>query len=122
VNPCTLLFVYGTLKRGCSNHGLLAGQRFIGVARTAPGYRLYDLGSYPGLVADAADARGVIGEVWSVDPPALLRLDELEGVDEGLYRREPIALAGSFAGEQVAAYFYARPLGSHRAIGPEWRE
>ena len=26
----TLLFVYGTLKRGCCNHAHLAGQRFVG--------------------------------------------------------------------------------------------
>ena len=33
----TLLFVYGTLKRGCRNHANLVGQRFVGEARTVPG-------------------------------------------------------------------------------------
>ena len=31
----TTLFVYGTLKRGGSNHAHLAGQKFLGPARTA---------------------------------------------------------------------------------------
>lgn len=42
-----LLFVYGTLQRGRVNHGQLAGQRFVGPARTVPGFRLYDLGAIP---------------------------------------------------------------------------
>ncbi|TAG31979.1 MAG: hypothetical protein EAZ36_02825, partial [Verrucomicrobia bacterium] len=31
-----LVFVYGTLKRGGSNHAFMVGQRFIGLARHAP--------------------------------------------------------------------------------------
>ena len=34
------LFVYGTLKRGGSNHAQLAGQKFIAEAHTMPGYTL----------------------------------------------------------------------------------
>ncbi len=49
-----LLFVYGTLKRGCRNHRHLAGQAFVGPARTAPGFTLYDLGGYPGIAAGLA--------------------------------------------------------------------
>ena len=45
-----LVFVYGTLKRGMSNHRWLRGQRFVDESRTLPSYRMYDLGGYPGLV------------------------------------------------------------------------
>ena len=54
----------------------------VGLARTQPGLRLYDLGGYPGIVAQAEDRDGVVGEVWSVDDAALKRLDEFEGVHE----------------------------------------
>jgi len=85
--PGRLIFVYGTLKRGCRNHHFLAGQKFVGEARTAPGFRLYDLGGHPGMVAQSDDTEGVTGEIWEVDASALGRLDALEGLAEGMYRR-----------------------------------
>lgn len=118
----TLLFVYGTLKRGCSNHAQMAGQKFVGEARTAPGYRLYDAGGYPGLVPDASDRDGVTGEVWSVDVAALQRLDAFEGVAEGLYRREPLPLLAPFADRRIDAYVFAQPVAGRRALGATWTE
>lgn len=117
-----LLFVYGTLKRGCSNHRHLADQTYIGPARTPPGFRLYDLGGYPAIVAKPDDAEGVLGEVWSVDDNALRRLDEFEGVHEGLYRRAPIALLPPFADRRVEAYFSATPVINRPEMGAEWSE
>jgi gamma-glutamylaminecyclotransferase len=118
----SLLFFYGTLKRGCSTHGQLAGQTFVGEARTPPGFRLFDLGGYPGLVADANDREGVTGEVWSIDPEGLARLDRFEGTHEGLYRREPIALAPPFADRAVEVYVPARPVVTKglREVGSTW--
>jgi gamma-glutamylcyclotransferase (GGCT)/AIG2-like uncharacterized protein YtfP len=118
----TLLFVYGTLKRGCSNHGQLADQTFLGVARTPSGYRLYDLGGYPAIVAKSDDAEGVVGEVWSVDDDALKRLDYFEGVHEGLYRREPLPLLPPFADRSIDAYFSVLPVTNHPDVGSEWIE
>ena len=71
----TRLFVYGTLKRGCKNHHLMAAGTYVGDARTTPGYRMHDLGDFPGMVPDAADTTGVTGEVWTVSASALARLD-----------------------------------------------
>jgi len=59
----TLLFVYGSLQRGCRNHHLLAGQEFLHIARTVPRYRLYDRGSYPCLVEEPEHGVAVQGEV-----------------------------------------------------------
>jgi len=118
----TLLFVYGTLKRGGCNHHHLAGQTFIGQARTRPGFTLYDLGGYPGIVADSADTHGVIGEVWSVVPAALAALDVFEGVHEGLYRREPLPLLPPFAERRIDAYVAALPVAGRPVVGAEWRE
>jgi len=118
----TLLFVYGTLKRGYSNHAHLAGQTYVGPARTVPGFTLYDLGGYPGIVADPADRVGVGGEVWRVDSAALAALDQFEGVHEGLYRREPLRLAPPYDAEQVEAYVSALPVLGRPHVGADWIE
>jgi gamma-glutamylcyclotransferase (GGCT)/AIG2-like uncharacterized protein YtfP len=118
----SLLFVYGTLKRGCSNHGQLAGETFVGTARTQPGFRLYDVGGYPGLVLQAEDVAGVSGEVWAVSDESLRRLDAFEGVHEGLYRRAPVALLAPFSEQRVDAYFFASSVSGRREIGAEWIE
>lgn len=76
-----LVFVYGTLRRGGSNHVRMAGARFIAAA-TVRG-RLYRIEWYPGLVLDAA-AGEVKGELFAVEPWQMAGLDDYEG-DE--YRR-----------------------------------
>ena len=116
----SLVFVYGTLKRGCSNHHHLAGQTFVGLARTRPGFWLFDVGGFPGLVAHPTDADGVAGEVWLVDPGCLERLDELEGVAEGLYRRAGIPLESPFAESAVEAYLYPHSIAGRTELGSSW--
>lgn len=122
-----LVFVYGTLKRGGSNHRLLAGQTLIGPARLAPGFALYALGEYPGLVAEPSSADRVTGELWAVDDAGLAALDELEGLAEGLYARVLAVLdewpggpaAGArFAGAQV--YVYLRDVSGRPRLGDTW--
>jgi gamma-glutamylcyclotransferase (GGCT)/AIG2-like uncharacterized protein YtfP len=117
-----LVFVYGTLKRGCSNHHFLTGQEFVGEARTAPGFRLYQLGGHPGMVAKKDDRDGVTGEVWAVDGAALVRLDGLEGLDQGIYRRDLVPLQAPFADQGIEGYIYNRSVKNRRDLGSEWRE
>jgi len=116
----SLIFVYGTLKRGCRNHGYLAGQHLLGEAHTMPGFTLYALIGYPGLVEDPQDHEGVRGELWDVDDSCLRRLDELEGLAEGLYRRASIPLSGVFSDLEVETYYYLRSLAGRRCLGREW--
>jgi protein phosphatase len=118
----TLLFVYGTLKRGGSNHRYMERQSFVGAARTPKGYTLYDLGGYPGMIADTADEEGVTGEVWSVDDACLASLDVLEGTAEGLYRRSTITLLDPFAKSVVETYVYLKGVEGRRRIGSTWSE
>jgi gamma-glutamylaminecyclotransferase len=118
----SLIFVYGTLKRGCSNHHYLAGQTLLGEARTAPGFALFDLGGYPGMVALPGESGSVSGEVWEVDTDCLERLDALEGTAEGLYRREAAALLEPFAGRGVEAYFFLQSVEGRGRLGATWRE
>lgn len=117
----SLVFVYGTLKRGCDNHSHLSGQRFIGEARTVPGHVLYELTGYPGMVAEPGSDTCVVGELWEVDAAALVGLDLLEGVAEGLYRRARVALAGPHDGLETETYFYLRSLAGRRRLGSLWR-
>jgi gamma-glutamylcyclotransferase (GGCT)/AIG2-like uncharacterized protein YtfP len=114
------LFIYGTLKRGGSNHARLAGQKFLAAAHTMPGYTLYSLGDYPGMVFQPADRHGVTGEIWEVDAATLAQLDEFEGVPEGLYRRATVPLLPPNAKAAVETYLYARPVDSARHIGVRW--
>ena len=115
-----LIFVYGTLKRGGSNHHYLAGQQFLGKARTPPGYRLYELRGYPGMIEKPDDQDGVTGEVWSIDEKCLAQLDLLEGLVEGLYRRVPLALPAPFARQAVETYVYARSVAGCPELGATW--
>ena len=84
------LFVYGTLMRAGGNHGLLGGVPFGGASRTGPGFRLVDLGAYPGMVRGGTAA--VAGELFRVDRAALARLDRFEGHPH-LFRRAWVLLA-----------------------------
>ncbi|MFZ5493927.1 MAG: gamma-glutamylcyclotransferase family protein [Verrucomicrobiota bacterium] len=116
----TTVFVYGTLKRGGPNHPFLEGQEFLGEVRTAPGFTLYSLGDYPGMVRAPGDTAGVTGELWSVDDACLAELDRLEGLAEGLYERAHVPLAPNPHAPSAQAYLYRRPLRGHPPIGSTW--
>ncbi|XP_038974864.1 putative gamma-glutamylcyclotransferase At3g02910 [Phoenix dactylifera] len=95
----TLVFTYGTLKRGFSNHGLIQDMirsgdaAFVGDARTAGRlplvcgpYRVPFLLNFPGA------GERVRGEVYAVSPRGIARMDDLEGTSRGHYERLPISL------------------------------
>jgi gamma-glutamylaminecyclotransferase len=113
------LFVYGTLKRGQSRHRFLAGQKFIGAARTKALYRLYNLGEYPGLVP-AADGVSIEGELWDVRPAQLEVLDREEGCDAGLYRRHKVVLAEPHDRLCAVTYFYQESVRGRPDCGNRW--
>lgn len=75
-----LVFVYGTLRRGGSNHFRMAGAEFI-TSGSITG-RMYRIDWYPGLVLDEAGDE-IHGEVFSVGPELLAALDVFEGLSAG---------------------------------------
>jgi gamma-glutamylcyclotransferase (GGCT)/AIG2-like uncharacterized protein YtfP len=87
----SLLFVYGTLKRGEENHRWLSVHhpRFLGKARIQG--RLFRIKgeSYPGA-APTRSRRYVRGELYELTRPgqSLKKLDKFEGTDEGLFVRK----------------------------------
>ena len=113
----TTVFVYGTLKRGKENHGWIADQQFITEARTAPLFRIHDLGGYPGMVRDAQSGASIEGELWSVTPEGLARLDVLEDIAGGEYERVLIPLD---SGDEVEAYLYLRDVSGRLDCGVCW--
>lgn len=113
----TLLFIYGTLKRGGRAHHRLAGQRFVGEAETEPRYRVYDIGPYPGLAAVETQGIAVRGELWDVDQACLASLDEYEEAPE-LFDRRPVAVQG--VSGPVEAYYYNRPIPDGTEFGSFW--
>jgi gamma-glutamylcyclotransferase (GGCT)/AIG2-like uncharacterized protein YtfP len=72
-----LVFVYGTLRRGGSDHFRMASAKFI-TSGLITG-RLYQVSWYPGLVLDDAGDE-IAGEVYSVDSDMLGKLDSFEGI------------------------------------------
>ena len=116
------IFVYGTLKRGLSNHEFIRQQQFLSEAKTEPLYRMFDLVGYPGLTRSEEGGYSVEGEVWEVDAPGLRLLDALEDVAGGEYERVPMALSGEWADCGVEGYLYLRSMAGGREVGACWTE
>ena len=113
-----LVFVYGTLRKGCGNHRLLTEQVKLG-KDTIKGYRMYSLhGGFPGVV-EGNEQDYVVGEVYEVD--TIRRLDGLEGYrpDEpkrGLYDRKQVETIYGTAW----VYIYNPPVNGE--VITDWKE
>ena len=116
------VFVYGTLMRNGHNHQYyLQGQKYLGQAILS-GYALYNLGSYPGVVADETGL--VLGELYEIDLKTLRRLDILEG-NGSLYIRQPVEV--QIQDETVEAEVYVwngevRPEDKIELCAQPWSE
>ena len=88
-----LVFVYGSLRRGRSNHGQMAGCQWQGNGELR-GFALYDLGPFPMAVAcEESDCR-LVGEVYAVTAEQLAHLDRFEGVPRLYERLERVLVDG----------------------------
>ncbi|KAJ1475595.1 Butirosin biosynthesis, BtrG-like protein [Baffinella frigidus] len=77
----SLVFVYGTLKRGLFNSKHLKTSIHIGAARTASKLPLITDEYYvPYLLHLPGTGHRIDGELWAVDDSVLATLDKLEGV------------------------------------------
>jgi gamma-glutamylaminecyclotransferase len=114
------IFVYGTLKRGCRNHGVMHGSEFSGEAATEPAYLMVNCGSYPGLVRarDGQPGLAIRGELYHVNDELLAALDRFEDVPRE-YVRETIRLED---GTEAQTYFYVLSTAGLELCGAEWAE
>ncbi len=132
--PCDadrpVVAVYGTLRRGERNHGLMAGSTFLATATIAgalhdmPASDERDYG-YPALVDDPAGR--VVVELYRLPDGATLgRLDELEAYDpadqaRSEYIRRPVDLRGAPVA-RAWVYVYAGDPATmgQRILGGDW--
>jgi gamma-glutamylaminecyclotransferase len=106
-----LLFAYGSLKRGLSNHHELGPARFVAETRTAPSFALRLLSGYPLLVPGTESIRG---ELFDLPAPQLAALDAFEGAP---YARREIELAD---GGRAVAYLASDPSAGEPYSASEW--
>ena len=77
-----LVAVYGSLRRGMSNHHYyLSESEYKGTFTTEPEYTLHSLSAYPGLKLNGNTS--VVMEVYEVDEDTLNSLNGLEGYCPG---------------------------------------
>lgn len=115
------VFVYGSLRSGEGNNGLLRSSMLVGDAAVYG--VLYSLGGFPGLRLDDLAPTWVQGEVWTVDDETLERLDRLEGVSHGFYRRVRVSvelLAGTSAEAWVYEINERHIRGCSRVASGDW--
>ena len=91
-----IVFVYGTLKRGHRNSGLLASSKYLGPAKTA--FHHFEMVNsslgYPIVFSGGvrADRSGFVdGEAYAVDLTTLAKLDHLEG-NPSFFKREKTSI------------------------------
>lgn len=99
-----LVFVYGTLRSGHSNHHFLKDANNIGVGTTVNNYAMYLTSGYP-YVNSCESRYPIVGELYGVDDSTLIMLDKLEGHPRHYERREtPVTVEG----KQYTAWMYFR--------------
>ncbi|XP_073293432.1 putative gamma-glutamylcyclotransferase At3g02910 [Primulina huaijiensis] len=122
----SLIFVYGTLKRGFYNHSLISDlvhtgdAAFIGPRATLDAFPLVcGPNGIPYLINLPGSGQLIRGELYSVSSDrGLARLDELEGVDRAHYERLPVAVVSDGGDEVVHAEAYF----AHRGFGEAMRK
>lgn len=99
-----LVFVYGTLRNGHSNHHLLKEAHCYGIGSTEAAYAMYLLGGYP-YVTGSETRYPIVGELYAVDGDTLKTLDSVEGHPRYYERREITVIVGE---ERHLAWMYFR--------------
>lgn len=98
------VFVYGTLKKGLSNHRLIEGAEFVTNGRVKSFGTLNN--TYPPtFTADFGDEIPVSGEMYKVDEETMLSLDSLEGHPYGYFRTQ-VDVETDEGSNRAWCYFY----------------
>lgn len=114
-----LVFVYGTLKRGCGNHYVMesAGGIFVKEARTGlQGFKMVNLGyGFPALLKTKEQGTDIKGEIFSVDDRGLSVLDALERYPDFYNRGEFMVFSDTNTSYKCVIYYMEE--GNHFDIG-----
>ena len=76
--PTNIIAVYGTLRAGLNNHTLISKCKRIGHGWLT-GFRMYNLGEYPGAIRTHDESGRMRVEWYDVSDELLAELDKLEG-------------------------------------------
>ncbi|MBX3064609.1 MAG: gamma-glutamylcyclotransferase family protein [Anaerolineae bacterium] len=122
------VFVYGSLRHGQENYGLLRGKTLAEIPAVLYGVRMFSLGWYPVITEVAGDSDAVVtGELMIIHPrhysQTLKNLDLLEGYDEEaavptLYSRLKRCIKVR-SGREVMAWVY---IGSEELVAAQAQE
>ncbi len=99
-----LLFVYGSLRRGCEAYARMRrlGARFAGKGSIRG--RLFHLGEFPGAVRARGRSTRVVGELYCL-PNAARALRHLDSYEGAAYRRE-VTEVELLSGRRARAWIY----------------
>lgn len=112
----SILFTYGTLKKGFKNHKLIENSKYIDTGKIV-GFDLYDLGPFPGIKEGTEE---VFGEIYEIDRETLKRIDRLES--EGiLYNRETVDVVTEDSHLTAMTYILNIDVNNTKRIHREWR-
>lgn len=100
------VFVYGTLMSGQRANHMLSSYDCMGEF-ILPDYATYNVSYYPGI--KPCKGEQVIGEVYLVDEPCLVRMDEYE-CEGSLYIREYVTVHGLEGEMQAYVYVYNKEV------------
>jgi len=73
----TLVFVYGSLRKGMGNHSVMGDSLMVGTWTTPPEYHLADLGYYPAVLKGGNTP--IVGELYAVSQAIWEDIEGLEG-------------------------------------------
>lgn len=73
-----IIAVYGSLRQGMGNHGLISHSKLIETKQINLPYKMISLGGFPGLIADTKENEITI-ELYEVDQATYQRVERLEG-------------------------------------------
>lgn len=108
------VIVYGTLKKGFSNHRLLQTSKFLGKALTKNKYKMTRSG-IPFVNEDIPETQ-ITGEVYEVDPENMPSLDRLEGYrgnrENSFYYRKAIPVILENKEEIEAEIYFSDSMGN----------
>lgn len=114
MNSAHLVFVYGTLRSGHSNHHLLNDANFYGAGSTDKNYAMYLTSGYP-YVTSRESRYPIVGELYGIDDSTLDILDKMEGHPRHYERKQIVVTVDN---KQYTAWLYFKdPPGSLMADG-----
>ena len=85
-NNKQLVLVYGSLRKGMSNHCVLGNSKFIDYYKIPQGnYSMYSLGGFPALLPNV-HGEEILCEAYAVDNDVYANVERLEGYPSFYYR------------------------------------